>query len=514
MVKLIIWDIDGVLWKGSITEGGETTLDPNIVAFIQQSEKLGIIHSICSINNLQSVRKKLSSIWDLFVFPSINLEPKGHRVKQIIENCQLRDIDVVFIDDNVINTNEATFYCPNLTTYNNSFTFINNVNLPIGKSRTNFYKILEQKHVVKSNTDNISFLKDSDIHIAIVERYDNIPFQDRIEELVNRSNQLNYSKTIFDSTQFSKDTKYKNGKLIIPSSAGAYILRNDVTSCSVFVWDKYGYYGLVGFISIETKGDKHIDVGNIVNFVFSCRVINMHIENKCLEYLKQKYPVLLNVSDRIQNLNSDFITLHDYQEVKNYILEKENLVTGNTKAIILANCLSPAYASYSKHVNSIQTEIWYKDNLTFHTDRLYHGLISMDGYPNLIVFAAYLEFVFTNPHYWNIESNHTETYFNNVIDYFSKCITDTNRKALIILPSNSTELDSDIRYQYLYNAWTNVSNPNIDIIYMPNETVLDDKHPVNFTNVQDIEGIRKYSRKTMHDITKQIDEWLDSNMLS
>ena len=514
MVKLIIWDIDGVLWKGSITEGGETTLDPNIVAFIQQSEKLGIIHSICSINNLQSVRKNLSDIWDLFVFPSINLEPKGHRVKQIIENCQLRDNDVIFVDDNIINTNEATFYCPNITTYNNPFTLINEVEIPNGKSRTDFYRILEEKLTVKSNMDNLSFLKDSDIHIAIAERYENILYQERIQELVNRSNQLNYSKTIFDTTQYSKQTKYKNGKLVIPSSANTYILRNDVSSYSVFAWDKYGYYGLIGFISIETKGDKHVDVGNIVNFVFSCRIINMHIENKCLEYLKQKYPVLLNISDRINDLESSFITLHQYNDVKKFILEKENRPTTDSKAIILANCLSPAYTSYSKHINNIETEIWYKDNLTFHTDRLYHGLVKLDGYPNIIIFAAYLEFVFTNPHYWNNHSNHTEEYFNNVITHFSNCITNTNRKALIILPSISEEFDSDIRYQHLFNAWTNLINENIDIIYIPNETVLDDKHPINFFNIRDIEGIRKYSRKTMYNVTKQIDEWLDSNMLS
>lgn len=514
MVKLIIWDIDGVLWKGSITEGGDTTLNPDVVAFIQQSESMGIIHSLCSINNLQTVRNKLSQIWDKFVFPSINLDPKGPRIKQIIENCQLRDTDVIFVDDNVINTNEATFYCPNLTTYNNPLTLIDEVEIPYGKSRTEFYRILEQKSMIKSNTDNISFLRQSDIHIAIAERYENIPYVSRIEELVNRSNQLNYSKTMFDSTQHSKEVQYKNGKRIIPSSANDYILRNDVHSYSIFAWDKYGYYGLIGFISIETKGDKHTDIGNVVNFVYSCRVINMHIENKCLEFLKQRYNALLNISDRILNLDSDFINLHAYNDVKEFILEKENFSSTGSKAIILANCLSPAYTSYSKYVNNIQTEIWYKDNLTFHTDRLYHGLINIEGYPKLIVFAAYLEFVFTNPHYWNISSEHTETYFNNVISYFSNCISNTNRKALIILPTPSDEFNSDIRYHYLLNAWSNLSNTNIDVVYLPNETVLDDKHPVNFTSVKDIEGIRKYSRKTMHDITKQIDGWLDSNMLS
>ena len=171
-IKLIVWDLDGVLWESSVGETGSTgQVNHQVIDFIKHSEQSGIIHSVCSKNDLVKVKTILEEldIWDLFVFPAIDYTPKGPTVNKIIESCQLSQFNVLFVDDNDININEVKYFSPDINTENN-VDFIKSFNMPTGKSRTDQYKILEIKAV---DRDNITYLKGSQkltffqIHIRI-----------------------------------------------------------------------------------------------------------------------------------------------------------------------------------------------------------------------------------------------------------------------------------------------------------------------------------------------------------
>jgi|LakMenEpi03Aug12_release.lakeMendotaPanAssembly.Ray.scaffolds.fasta_scaffold25626_11 FkbH-like protein len=492
MVKLVIWDLDGVLWSGSITEGGDTSPNQDIIEFIKNTEKNGIIHSICSKNDHDRIKKKLQSldIWELFVFPSINLLPKGNRINQIISDCQLRSDDVVFIDDNMINLNEATYYCPGIVTYNDPYKFIDEFAIPQNNTKTKQYRILEtKKDIRKSYDSNIEFLKDSDINIAIAENHDCLLYQERVEELVNKSNQLNYT-----NSRFAKNT------------VSDYILRNDIKSYAVFAWDKYGYYGLIGYISIQTKGDSLLNAATITNFVFSCRVMNMNIEQRCMQLLKSKYKMLLG-SNCIDHADIDYINVHEYSSLENFIRGQENLSVKEPSIAFLMHCLGPAYAAYSRYMDQIYYNIPLED--LFRTDKLYHSQYNFEKLPKIIVFASYIEFIFDYSMYWSLEKNHTKEYFDNVITHFVNRLSDTQRKALILLPKYSDVFKKDVRYDYLYHAWQkHINNPNLTIMYMPDEDNDDSTHPINRTPINDLPALRKYSRNTIHKIANQIDDWL------
>jgi len=100
-IRLIIWDLDETFWKGTLTEGGIEYITDNQSIVIELAQR-GIMNSICSKNDFNSVQNLLKnhSIWDHFIFPSINWESKGHRVAAIVEATQLRAPTVLFIDDN------------------------------------------------------------------------------------------------------------------------------------------------------------------------------------------------------------------------------------------------------------------------------------------------------------------------------------------------------------------------------------------------------------------------------
>ena len=74
----------------------------------------GIMSTICSKNDPAQVRTVMTQhgLWDYFVFPSIDWQPKGPRLAALIEAIGLRPATVLFIDDNPHNLAEATHYAP------------------------------------------------------------------------------------------------------------------------------------------------------------------------------------------------------------------------------------------------------------------------------------------------------------------------------------------------------------------------------------------------------------------
>ena len=157
-VKLIIWDLDNTLWDG-ILEEGEIKIRPEVMDFILKSVDRGIMHSVCSKNDFEKVKTtfynhNLEKVWDCFLFPSINWYSKGERIREIINNMQLRAENTLFIDDNEINLNEAKFYCPEIMTLETPYEAIKNLyfvnSFDINCSRLKEYKILEKKAIAKS----------------------------------------------------------------------------------------------------------------------------------------------------------------------------------------------------------------------------------------------------------------------------------------------------------------------------------------------------------------------------
>src|SRR5436305_759543 len=115
-VRLVIWDLDETFWRGTLTEGGITEHIDENYKIVPKLAQRGVLSSICSKNDLDSVKRILEErgVWDFFIFPSINWLPKGMRIKEIVEAVQLRPETVLFIDDNPGNRGEAIAMAPGL----------------------------------------------------------------------------------------------------------------------------------------------------------------------------------------------------------------------------------------------------------------------------------------------------------------------------------------------------------------------------------------------------------------
>lgn len=252
MIKLVIWDLDDTLWKGTLSEGDIHIISENI-QLVNRLTDIGIVNSICSKNDLEPVKKQLQAmgLLEQFVFLSVNWEPKGGRIKQIISDMQLRPVNVLFIDDNASNLEEAKFYCPELMTiFPDELPGLFQEALKSDKTdfshkRLKQYRILEEKQEQKKFfTSNEEFLYSSNIQVTFGENcIDNLS---RIYDLVCRSNQLNFTKN--RSTQNELKALFED---------------KSVKCGYISVIDKFGDYGITGFYAL--KGNR------LIHFCFSCR---------------------------------------------------------------------------------------------------------------------------------------------------------------------------------------------------------------------------------------------------
>ncbi len=301
-VRLVIWDLDETYWRGTLTEGGIKEYVQAHHDIVIELAKRGIMSSICSKNDMGSVMPILQAreIADYFIFPSISWEPKGIRVAQIIETVQLRPATVLFIDDNPNNLAEARAITPGLQTEDETF-LAQILDDPRfkgkddrGLTRLQQYKLLETKNHdwTKAGSNNEEFLRSCDVRVQI--DYDIEVNIDRAIELINRTNQLNYTKR----------------RLPDDIEEARRILRAEMSHFNrqaglIRVADKYGDYGYIGFFLAQNDLSSEKDGLNLrlLDFCFSCRTLGMLVEKWVYDHLGK--PVLTVSGDVLTDLAVD-----------------------------------------------------------------------------------------------------------------------------------------------------------------------------------------------------------------
>jgi FkbH-like protein len=286
-IKLVVWDLDDTLWAGTFSEG-PVTIDPLVGELVRTLNRRGIVNSICSKNTEAEARRRLeeADLWSEFVFPSVDWSPKGARVAQIVEDAQLRPENVLFLDDLAINRAEAGHVAPGIQTAGPEILH-RLLDLPqlAGKddqelTRLHQYRLLEQKLADRRTgpESNEDFLRSCDIRVGVY--HDTAAEADRVFELAERTNQLNFTKRRPGREAFDAmvaDPAYDTGY--------------------VRVTDRYGEYGICGFYSVSRSD------GALVDFLFSCRVLNMGVEQWL--YRRLGSPTLSVVGEVVSSLGGE-----------------------------------------------------------------------------------------------------------------------------------------------------------------------------------------------------------------
>lgn len=272
-IKIVIWDLDDTFWRGTLSEGGIEPIQDNL-DLIKHLVDQGIMNSICSKNDPAQAEEKLREIgaWDYFIFPCINWEPKGPQIVKLLDECSLRAENALFIDDNPQNLREAQYYSNKLNVLDAGEVaqlWDLKGNPDPDHERLQQYRVLESKKDAAARfSSNEDFLYASNVRVTMGK--DCEKHAERLLDLINRSNQLNYTKVRLNGEELS-----------------ALLADKNVDCGYVSVEDDFGEYGIVGFYAVENGAAKH--------FLFSCRTIGMGIEQYV--YAKLGYPELQVVGE-------------------------------------------------------------------------------------------------------------------------------------------------------------------------------------------------------------------------
>jgi FkbH-like protein len=347
-VKMVVWDLDSTFWQGTLAEDVTITLDERNIEIVRTLAQRGIVSSICSKNNYDAVKTILSDhgIWDHFVFSKIAFTPKGQNLAEIIEQANLRPENVLFIDDNVLNREEAKHYAPGVMVAAPEEILPDILKLPqlAGKddhklTRLEQYRKLEAKSIERSNSNlgNEEFLRQCKIQINIDYNIDD--HFDRIVELANRTNQLNYTKTRLDTPAAIVEFRRRCGKYGIAAAV-------------VSVSDKYGNYGIVGYFVLSRTPTEN----KLLHFVFSCRTMNMGVEQYIYELLQEPtITIVPPVSNPIQCFERvDWITegtsvAHSHARINS---DKPLLLLGACQLLQLSSFCSSRRSEFTNEIRN------------------------------------------------------------------------------------------------------------------------------------------------------------------
>ncbi|WP_019949290.1 hypothetical protein [Hymenobacter aerophilus] len=296
-IKLVIWDLDDTFWRGTLSEGSVEALAENL-QLVRDTAARGLVHTIVSKNDFAPAEARLRElgIWELFVFARISWQPKGPIIKELLSQMQLRAANALFLDDNPANRAEAQFYNPELrvadpTELPQLVPLLRASGQPDPTlARLAQYKLLERQQQARTQyDDNLAFLRDAQVQVEFREGPAAVlPDLGRLEELINRSNQLNFTKR----------------RVTLPELEAS--LRDPTRRWgTVRVHDRFGDYGLVGIYCLNEAENR------LEQLVFSCRILHLGIEQ--FTYAHLGFPVLAVQGDVATELNQtekpDWITV-------------------------------------------------------------------------------------------------------------------------------------------------------------------------------------------------------------
>lgn len=293
-VRLVIWDLDETFWRGTVSEGGIEYLRDSHDIVVELARR-GIVSSICSRNNHAEIEQILRQhgIWEYFVFPSIDWSAKGPRLRAIVEAAQLRPPTVMFIDDNPMNLAEAQHFVDGVQVADPSI-ITGMLENPLfqGKDDSSLtrlaqYKLLERRALdLNKAEDPRVFLRTSNIRVII--EHDVEPHLDRAIELINRTNQLNFTKR-----RLPEDLEAARLEL------RRLVDRYDIQAGLIRVVDRYGDYGYCG---VYVHSSTVHAPPELIHYCFSCRTLGMQVETWVYQRLgrpliKIEGEVLTNIQD-------------------------------------------------------------------------------------------------------------------------------------------------------------------------------------------------------------------------
>lgn len=275
-VKCVVFDLDGTLWNGVLVEDGDTRPNTGMVRLVRELDARGILLSIASKNDHARAWSRLHEcgLADYFLHPQIGWGRKSAGIRAIAGDLGIGLDAVAFVDDSPFERDEVARALPMVECFDAKAVGgilqqprFRGSNTADSANRRQYYKDDLNRTADRSRwrDDYLGFLRSCEL-VLTVSRYTEEDFA-RVLELVQRTNQLNFSGT--------KYTRAEIEELVNDEDIEAYVLR-----CG----DRYGSYGTVGAALVRrTRNEVRVE-----DMMISCRVQGRSVETAFLAFLSRQ----------------------------------------------------------------------------------------------------------------------------------------------------------------------------------------------------------------------------------
>lgn len=275
--KCVVWDLDNTIWEGTLTEDGpeQLRLKPLIQEVLRALDDRGILISAVSKNNREDAMAALErfGIAEYFLSPQISWTPKSQGIQQLAAALNIGVDSLLFVDDSKFEREQVKSVCPHVEVLD-AAEYLTIPDRPDcqalvtdeSRRRRCFYRQQEVRNALyeKCDGDYLSFLRNC--HLRLTVRRMSVESLERVYELTQRTNQMNFSGTRY--------TREQIGALLGRPEVDTYVLECE---------DRFGAYGTIGFCTVYRPGLRMTDL------MFSCRVQSKRVEHAFISYILKKY---------------------------------------------------------------------------------------------------------------------------------------------------------------------------------------------------------------------------------
>jgi FkbH-like protein len=276
-IKCVVWDLDNTLWEGVLIEDGpaKLRLKPGIAEIIQELDRHGILHSIASKNNPEEALQTLRQfkLIDFFLCPQISWQPKSLGIQEIARRLNIGSNTLLFVDDSDFELAEVRTVCPDVqllkAEHYSTLLQMAECQVPVtdeSANRRHMYRLEEKRNVTAESfgQDYLAFLKHCNIQLNIRPlTEENL---ERVHELTQRTNQMNFSGNRYDRDMLRK--------VMCAPHLDTYVL-----ACQ----DRFGNYGVIGFGIVDKREPRMTDL------MFSCRIQSKQVEHAFVSWVIRRY---------------------------------------------------------------------------------------------------------------------------------------------------------------------------------------------------------------------------------
>ncbi len=119
LVKCLVWDLDGTLWRGTLADGDAGELAPAVLDVIRTLDRRGVLQSVASRNDPDRARARLQrlGVADYLVLPRIGWAPKAESVRAIAAGLGVAEPALAVVDGQPGGCAEVAVHLPAVRCY-------------------------------------------------------------------------------------------------------------------------------------------------------------------------------------------------------------------------------------------------------------------------------------------------------------------------------------------------------------------------------------------------------------